>query len=186
MAQVFVSGTWRAERAAPYTAVAHRIGERIGLAGFDLACGPGTGIARPTIDGFRTVDPRGQVRYYLPRAELMSDVGETVEDGWDELLQTDHDYPMRNVWQVAQSDGLLVLTGGDGALEEILPALIDYGLPVGILRNSGPAAIAIERLVDLFPEWEQLLLITDDLESIFDQFAERVRARAALTPPAAG
>ena len=105
-------------------------------------------------------------------------VGEDVEPGADEIEQTDFDYPMRNVWQISQSQGVFVLTGGDGALEEILPALIDYELPVGMVRGSGPASIAVERLLDLFPEWENLLVIGENVTSIVDEFSTRVQASA--------
>ena len=72
-------------------------------------------------------------------------VGERVAQGADEIEQTPYDYPMRNVYQVSKSDGVFVLTGGDGALEEALPALIDYGLPVGIIDGAGKAARAVRR-----------------------------------------
>jgi hypothetical protein len=83
----------------------------------------------------------------------MQGVGEEVEPGSDEIIQTDLDYPMRNVHQISKSVGLIVISGGDGALEEILPALADYGLPVSALRGSGQAAVALEALVQIFPEW---------------------------------
>jgi hypothetical protein len=75
----------------------------------------------------------------------MRAVGEEVEPGYDEIIQTDLDYPMRNVYQVSRSNGLIAITGGDGTLEELLPALIDYDLPVSILKGSGQAASAWRR-----------------------------------------
>jgi len=174
MARIFVSGTWRPDRAEPHRADALRLGARIAARGFDLVCGPGTGIARHVIDGYRSVQPRGLVRYVLPRRELMDEVGEIAEPGHDELEQTEFDYPMRNVWQVSQCDGLVVLTGGDGALEEILPALIDYQIPVGIVRESGPAAIAVARLLDLFPEWSELTVFGDSATDLIDELLDRV------------
>jgi predicted Rossmann-fold nucleotide-binding protein len=177
MVQIFVSGTWRAVKAAPYLEMAEELGAELGRRGFNLACGPGTGIARHVIDGYRSIHPRGKVRYYLPRQQLMSDVGEVVEPGYDEIEQTELDYPMRNVWQISKSDALIVLTGGDGALEEILPALIDYRIPVGIVRNSGPAAVAIERLLDLFPEWEEILQFASDASELVDGISARLVLR---------
>lgn len=174
MAQIFVSGTWRTEKAAPYADMAERLGAELAQRGFDLACGPGTGIARHAIDGYRAVSSRGTVRFYLPLEQLMIDVGETVGAGFDEIEQTEFDYPMRNVWQVSKCDGLVVLTGGDGALEEVLPALIDYRIPVGVIRGSGPAAAAVERLLDLFPEWKDLLIFADDIDPIVKAFEERI------------
>lgn len=165
--QVFVSGTWRTNGAAVYAEAAARVGTLIAEAGWSLACGPGTGVARHAIDGFRSVSPRqGVVRYYLPAKSHMAAVGEQVQPGADEIIETEHDYPMRNVYQVSRSHGLIVISGGDGTLEEVLPALIDYHLPVGILKGSGQAAAAVEVLLDLFPEWRPNVLIGDDPDKL--------------------
>jgi uncharacterized protein (TIGR00725 family) len=179
--QAFVSGTWRTDKAAAYADTAARVGELIAAAGWSLACGPGTGIARHAIDGFRSVSPRrGVVRYHLPAKAHMAEVGEQVQPGADETIETDLDYPMRNVYQVSRSHALIVITGGDGTLEEILPALIDYNLPVGILKGSGQAAAAVEVLLDIFPEWRPNVFIGDDpgelVRFVLDSSARRASA----------
>lgn len=174
--QVFVAGTWRADRAAEHAAAARMTGVMIAEAGFSLACGPGTGIARHAIDGFRSVQSRlGRVRYHLPSRDAMAAAGEQVMPGHDDLIESDLDYPMRNVWQVKQSSGLIAITGGDGTLEEILPALIDYGLPVGVLRESGQAAEALELLLDVFPVWKAQVLLSADPVAIASFVLDRVR-----------
>ena len=156
--QIFVSGTWREAKAEPYRTQATILGRMVAQEGFDLSCGPGTGIARHVIDGYRAEAARGVVRYYLPSRELMSAVGEDVHDGADEIVQTEFDYPMRNVWQVKQCVGLFVITGGDGTLEEVLPALIDYRIPVAMLEGSGSAATAVHLLCDIYRSGVSLLL----------------------------
>lgn len=174
--QIFVSGTWKASKAAAYREQGRSLGQFLARAGVDLACGPGTGIARHVIDGFRSEPERGIVRYYLPLRAEMEKVGETVEDGADEIIETDFDYPMRNVWQVKQSHGVFVLTGGDGTLEEVLPAIIDYGLPVAVVDKAGTAAVALRRLVEVYPAWTKLLRIGPDVQSVIQPFVEQVRA----------
>jgi predicted Rossmann-fold nucleotide-binding protein len=180
--QIFVSGTWRPDKAAQYAEEAELLGRLIASSGFDLACGPGTGIARHVIDGYREVGERGVVRYYLPQRAHMEAVGEAIEPGYDELIETDYDYPMRNVWQIRQSDGLFVLTGGDGTLEEILPALIDYHLPVALVRGSGSAASAVERLLDLYPDWRELVAFGDSVSELADTFFENVKINVPVRP----
>ena len=177
--QIFVSGTWKPEKAEQYADDARRLGGLLAREGFDLACGPGTGIARHVIDGYREARERGVVRYYLPSREHMDAVGETVELGFDELIETDYDYPMRNVWQVGQSQGVFVLTGGDGTLEEVLPALIDYRLPVAIVEGSGSAAVAVKRLTDIYPEWNELLMFGEAVDELAQQFVATVRLSAS-------
>jgi hypothetical protein len=184
MTQVFVSGTWRGDKAKPYMDQALHLGRRLAEQGFDLACGPGTGISRYVIDGYRSITAHGIVKYYLPLEEHMLAVGERATEGADEIEQTPYDYPMRNVYQVSKSDGVFVLTGGDGALEEILPALIDYGLPVGIIDGTGEAAVAVRMLLGVFPEWERLLMFSSDVYAVVDNYCERVREeKAARTRP---
>lgn len=177
--QVFVSGTWSSTKAEPYRIEATLLGTLIGESGYGLACGPGTGIARHVIDGFRSVSNRSKVRYYLPREECMEAVGERVEPGADETIITDFDYPMRNVYQVGLCHGLFVLTGGDGTLEEILPSVIDYELPIGIIRDSGSAAKAMDALLEIYPEWHSLVSIGDDVTSVFPDWIARVSERSS-------
>jgi len=172
--QVFVAGTWKAEKAEAYKGQAVELGLRLARAGIDLACGPGTGIARHVIDGYRAQPERGRVLYYLPTAAAMAAAGEVVEDGADEIEQTELDYPMRNVYQVSKCQGLFVLTGGDGTLEEILPAIIDYGHTIAIVEGAGSAAQAIKALLHIYPEWADRVLLGRDVASLIDPFIARL------------
>lgn len=172
--QVFVAGTWR-EVQPEHAQAARRIGVLLAEAGCDMACGPGTGVSAHAIAGFRSVaDRAGVVRFYLPEQRWMDAVGEKVGEGADEIVRTDLDYPMRNAYQVSRSSGLIVVTGGDGTLEEIIPALVDYGLPVGVLRGSGPAARALELLLGVFPDWAPRTLLGDDPDEITTWVLDRL------------
>lgn len=172
--RVFVSGTWSEVKAAPFADQGRLLGRRIAEAGLDLSCGPGTGIARHVIDGYRSVASRGSVRYYLPLEDEMTAVGEVVEPGSDEIIQTGLDYPMRNVLQVKESDGLFALTGGDGTLEEIIPALVDYALPVQIIDGTGTAARAIRALLEIYPDWSDLVEFGSSVDTCVDDWLDRV------------
>jgi len=180
--QVFVSGTWRNDKAARYTEAAASVGTLIATAGYSLACGPGTGIARHVIDGFRSVSPRaGVVRYYLPAESHMVAVGEEIQGGYDQIIRTDFDYPMRNVYQVGQSHGLIVISGGDGTLEETLPSLINYRLPVAALKGSGQAVAALEALLDVFPLWRANVHIDDDPSELVRFVFERLPRSSSVS-----
>jgi len=176
--QIFVSGTWKTEKAELYRDEARELGARIAAAGCDLACGPGTGIARHVIDGFRAAPRRGKVRYYLPREEDMHAVGEEVQPGADEIEHTGLDYPMRNLLQVSRCDGLFVLTGGDGALEEVIAAVVDYRVPVAIVEGAGSAAAAVTALLDVYPAWRELVELGPDVGTLIEPFLTRA-ARGA-------
>jgi len=174
--QIFVSGTWSSEKARPYATQGVELGARIAAAGFDLTCGPGTGIARHVIDGYRRSPTKGKVRYYLPDESHMRAVGEEVMPGADEIEHTGLDYPMRNVLQVKRSDGLFVLTGGDGALEEVIAAVVDYRVPVAVVADAGTAATAVTALLEIYPAWSALVEFGADVASLVDPFLARVGA----------
>lgn len=175
--RIFVSGTWSAEKAAPYADAAFAIGAAIGRAGLDVACGPGSGIAAHVVDGFRSVDAQGHVDFFLPSEQSMVEIGEVVGRVPDRFIHTGLDYPMRNVFQVKNCLGLIAVMGGDGTLEEILPALIDYKVPVGLLAGAGSASRVIDALSSSeFPEWQDLLFISTDYDLIASTIIETVLA----------
>lgn len=175
--QIFVSGTWKPEKALPYVDQARTLGKRLAQAGVDLACGPGTGIARHVIDAYRQVPDHGVVRYYLPTEAAMRAAGEVVEDGADDIVRTEFDYALRNTYQISQCEGLFVLTGGDGALEEILPAVIDYDQPVAVVEGAGTASLAVRALLEIYPEWRKNLVVGPHVDVLIDPFLERLSAR---------
>jgi len=175
MTQVFVAGTWSDQKAAPLAESAHRVGVLLAEAGVDLACGPGTGVAGHVVAGYRSVaGRRGRVRYYLPTPEAMRAAGEEVRPGADDIVQTGLDYPMRNVYQISRSHGLVVIGGGDGTLEEVIAAVVDYRLAVGVLAGSGKAATAVERLLEVFPEWHQQVLLGKNSDKLVRHVLDRL------------
>lgn len=174
--QIFVSGVWGEEKAKPFALQGRHLGELIAKAGFDLACGPGTGVARFVIDGYHSVSPRGIVRFYLPITEEMLRVGEVASDGADEIIQTEYDYPLRNIYQVKCSDALFILSGGDSTLQEALAALAEYELPVVGLRESGTAVRALELLLPLYPVWSSRLVLGDNIDGLFEKLCQMVQS----------
>jgi len=166
--QIFVSGVWSDKKAVPCASQAISLGKLIALRGYDLSCGPGTGIAKYVIEGYRSIENKGKVRFYLPLKSEMEKVGEEVGSGADEIVETEFDYPLRNIYQIQQSDAVFLITGGDGALEEAFVALVDYKLPVVVLKGSGNAAKALEFLSTIFSSWNDYLMIGDDVSILFD------------------
>jgi predicted Rossmann-fold nucleotide-binding protein len=164
--QLFVAGTSKDQNALPYAAHAKLLGQLAAEARFDLACGAGSGIAKYVVQGYRSVVTRGKIRFYLPLQSEMERVGEEVGPGYDEIVQTDFDYPMRNLYQIKASHALFILTGGDGTLEEALAALADYNIPVAAVKSSGVAVTALDVLSPLFPDWGNRLTIGVDIREL--------------------
>src|SRR5262245_59185638 len=175
MAQVFVSGVWGEEKAKPFASLGLRLGELIATAGYDLACGPGTGVAKYAVEGYRSVSPRGTVRFYLPLPEEMQRVGEVVGEGADQIIQTMLDYSLRNLFQVKASDGLFILSGGDSTLQEAIAALAEYEIPVVGLRDSGTAVKALDLILPLYPVWGGRLVLGDDIDQLFEALRGMMR-----------
>ena len=107
----------------------------------------------------------------------MRAAGEVVEDGADDIVRTEFDYALRNTYQISQCEGLFVLTGGDGALEEILPAVIDYDQPVAVVEGAGTASLAVRALLEIYPEWRKNLVVGPHVDVLIDPFLERLSAR---------
>ena len=173
--QIFVGGTWSDIKARPYAEKGLWLGRQIASLGHDLACGPGTGIAKYVIAGYKSVCGTGRVRFYLPTPEEMQKAGEVVGEGADETIETGLDYPLRNIFQIRASDALFVLTGGDGTLEEAIVALADYKLPVSAVRGSGTAVKALEVLSEIFPAWTEDLLIHEDMSKLLNHIVTRAK-----------
>lgn len=173
--QIFVSGFSNDEKATPFKFQAIELGKLIALKGYNLSCGPGTGIARYVIDGFRSVENRyGNVIYYLPLKSEMDKVGEKIEHGADEIIETHYDYPMRNVYQISKSNAVILVTGGDGSLQEVIVALSDYKIPVAGLKNSGNAVEALEALSKIFTSWNDDLMICNEIDEMFRFICKKI------------
>lgn len=172
--KIFVAGTWSEKKASAFSDIAYSLGKQIAERGHDLACGPGTGISKHVITGFRSVVNRtGKITFYLPSRREMEKVGEEVGQGADAIVETEFDYPMRNIFQIRASDGLFILTGGDGTLEEAIAALADYNLPVAAYKGSGTSVEALELLIPLFPSWANNLRIGKDIPDLLDHISAK-------------
>ncbi len=147
-ARIFISGEWRPEAAESFKDVAYEVGRLIAESGFDLTCGPGSGITRYVLDGYTSISKskRGKVIFYLPKLKEMRRVGEKISSTPDIIIKTGVDYPTRNVIQVRDADALIAITGGAGTTTEIIHAVLDFRKPVAILDHSGAMVEAIKAL----------------------------------------
>lgn len=146
--RVFVSGDWRSGPAEKFKNEAFKLGVLLAKDGFDLTCGPGSGISRYVLDGYcsLTKELRGKIIFYLPKMKDMLRVGESMDYPADIVVDTKQDYPMRNIIQVRDADTLIAITGGAGTVCEIITAAMDYNMPVAILDGSGPMTKSIKAL----------------------------------------
>lgn len=144
--RVFVSGSWRPQEGKVYAKPAFELGKLLAERSFDLIIGPGTGVAGKVINGYRSVKNRGEVIFYLPRLKEMKRVGEEMEEGADRIIETEQDYPMRNLIMIRKSDAMIAIDGFAGTLSEILASVMDYHKPTAALEDSGEAVVASRTL----------------------------------------
>ncbi len=146
--KIFASGSWHEESTRPYSEQAYLLGRLIAEHNHALVAGPGTGISKYIIAGYR--DGGGhRLTVYLPAKKHMDSVGEKLLTEPDETIQTNLDYPQKNIEQVKASDAVIMITGGAGSLTEIIHAANDYGLPVACLDGSGDAIEAVKHVSNL-------------------------------------
>jgi len=145
---IFVCGSWQPEKAIGICTESRKLGQLLAEAGFDLTIGPGTGVARFVIDGYRSVEKRGKIIFYLPKESEMERVGELMEEGADEVIKTELDYPLRNIVQVKESQAVVAIGGGAGTVTEVVTSALDYNKPTVILEG-GEAYKAVSNLTEL-------------------------------------
>lgn len=170
---IFVSGSWQEKKAFNLAPEARKLGQLLAEAGFDLTIGPGTGVARYVIEGYRSIAGRGEVFFYLPSEPEMERVGERIEPGADQIFETGLDYPMRNLIQVKESDAVVAIGGSSGTVTEIIAAALDYHKPV-IVLTVGEAYRSIMALSDI----KGKVNYTSTVEEIVNLLKERL-----LSPP---
>lgn len=173
---IFVGGVWRDTKVGEeLRRDLFDLGMLIARGHFDLSCGPGTGAARPLIQGYRSVLEHGRVHCFLPRAAELLRTGETVpvelKDQHDvDLTPTTLDFPARNLRQVRRADALIIAGGGDGTLTEAIPALADYDKRVAVVDVPGesPACETLRLLSRHYEGFDSRLTFHSTVQDAFE------------------
>lgn len=146
--KILVVGSWQEKDITPYIHDAEKLGRLLAEHGHEFISGPGGGIHKWLIKGYRSAGGK-KVIFFLPRKDEMVRVGEKVEARADETIRLDLDYPMRNIIQVKSADALIAITGSTGTLMDILYAAADYDIPVACFDDSGDAIRAVKLIEKL-------------------------------------
>lgn len=139
--KVFVSGYWDPKRAIHFADEIRQLGRLLGERGHDILLGPGSGVVRYVIEGFREKKRKGKIIFYLPRKKELIRVGEELHDYGDEIIKTDDSYVQRVVRMCEMTDALTAVTGGAGTLYEMI-GMMFMKKPVTVLQESGGASNA--------------------------------------------
>ena len=164
--KIVIVGSWREENNYECENEAKEVGRLLALKGAVLVSGGGIGVSRLVVDSYRE---NGGEKYicYLPSKEEMKKVGDTIGPKPDEIIETNLDYPGRNLVMLKECDGVIALNGSLGALTELINAIIDYKKRVAVF-DSGKLSIWINSIHQL----KKKLLLTRDMEEVVNYFFE--------------
>ena len=146
-----MSGGWQPHKVKHLAERAEELGRLLAEHGFDMTCGPGTGIAKFVIKGYRSVPKRGKIVFYLPKLSEMKRVGEEMEEGADDVVKTNAEYPIRNLLQVKESDAVVGIGGSAGTLTEVIAAVMDYHKPVAMFEDGSESVQAAKIISKIHP-----------------------------------
>ena len=127
-----------------------------------MVTGAGTGTSELIVNNYRLNRGKKYVAI-LPSKEQREAIGEELGPIPDEIINTEMDYPSRNVELVKYCDAVIAPPGALGTLSEVIHAVNDYGKKVVIL-DVGPLAEMIEHI----PELREKVFLTDNIKEMFD------------------
>ncbi|OQX50582.1 hypothetical protein B5M47_03695 [candidate division CPR3 bacterium 4484_211] len=140
--RIFVGGAWDPKRAKHFKEEIIELGRLLAVRGHDIILGPGSGVVRYVIDGFRNVaDRKGKIIFYLPKEKELVRTGEELSPFADEVIRTHDSYLTRVVRMIEAADGFAAITGAAGTLYEMI-GMMFMKKPVTILQESGGASNA--------------------------------------------
>lgn len=133
--RILVVGPWKKEEALDHKNEADELGRILAERGHIIISGGGTGVSELVVNSYKLNKGRKYVAY-IPSKKEMEKVGEKLGPNPDELIETNLDYPERNIVMVKNCDGLIALHGGLGTLTEIIYAVNDYNKKVSIIDKG--------------------------------------------------
>ncbi|MBR9707481.1 MAG: hypothetical protein GOV15_03530 [Candidatus Diapherotrites archaeon] len=160
--KVAIVGSWKAENAASVKEDAEQIGKALAERGHTIVSGAGTGISALVVNAYRENKGKKYIAY-LPSKEEREKSKEELGPEPDELVDTNTDYPERNIIMMRNIDVVIALHGGVFTLTEIIHASKDYKKKVAVIDNGKLASWinAIEKL-------RKRVLLTTNIQEALD------------------
>ena len=155
-------GSWQKEKASACKKEAEEIGKLLAQEGHILISGGGTGISELVVNSYKKNKGKRYI-CYIPSKSQMEKVGEELGPKPDKLIETNLDYPERNVVMVRECDAVIALHGGLGTLSEIIAAVKDYNKKVSVV-DFGELAQWIKSI----PELHQKVFLTSDVKKAME------------------
>ncbi|HKZ34473.1 MAG TPA: hypothetical protein VJ179_01220 [Patescibacteria group bacterium] len=139
--KVFIGGYWDPKRAVRYASETKLLGRLLAERGHDVIVGPGSGVVRFLVEGFREVSSKGNVIFYLPKKKELIRTGEELTPFADEVIRTEEDYLHRMITMCEDADGYASIAGASGTIAEAV-SMMFLKKPVTMLEEAGAASNA--------------------------------------------
>ena len=160
-------GSWQKEKALECKKEAEEIGRILAGRGHILMSGGGEGISKLVVESYKNNKGKKYIAYF-PSKKEMEKVGENKGPKPDEEIDTNVDYPIRNVILAKECDGVIALHGGLGTLTEIIHAIKDYNKKVAVIDKGDTAHWA-----KMIPELRKKVLLTLDIKEAIDYLEKK-------------
>jgi hypothetical protein len=133
--KICIFGTWQKEKAIECQKEAEEVGKELAKRGHILVSGGGMGISKFVVEAYRKYKGKKYIAYF-PSAKIMKEVGEERGPKPDEVVETNVDYPERNLIMIRNCDTIMALHGGLGTLSEMIAAVKDYHKKVSVIDKG--------------------------------------------------
>lgn len=192
MLKIAVIGTsskeWRKPFSEEVLAKAREVGEVLAKKGVVLTSGGGNGLPWEATKAYKLSGGTKSIGYVgaVDAGDLTKRYTDVDHSVFDELkfleqpyiqFSNPHDFLMRELRLIEESDGEIVLQGGSGTLSEVSFAL-QYRKPVGILTGMGGVADSIGALLRAFEveEMEKLsnVVFDGEVERLVERVIEKI------------
>lgn len=155
--KILIVGSWKKEDCAICEKEAEQVGKILAERGHILISGAGTGMSEIVVSSYKQNKGKKYIAY-LPSRKEMEKVGEKIGPKPDEIIETNVDYPERNIIMVKSCDAVIALHGGLGTLTEIIHAAKDYNKKVSVIDKGWLPAI-----IRQIPELSEKVFLTLDV-----------------------
>lgn len=165
--KVCMLGSWQKEKAVECKKEAAEIGKELAERGHILMSGGGTGISKLVVESYRYNKGKKYIAYF-PSEKIMKKVGEEKGPKPDEFVNTDVDYPERNLIMIRNADAIVALHGGLGTIAEMIHATKDYGKKIALIDTKELAEWA-----KAIPPLKEKLFITKDVKKAIEYLEKK-------------
>jgi hypothetical protein len=160
--KILMLGSWQAHKAITCKEEAEEIGKELAERGHTLISGGGTGISKLVVESYKKNKGKQFIAYF-PSEKIMKEVGEEKGPKPDKEIETNVDYPERNLIMIRDCDAIIALHGGLGTIAEMIHATKDYGKKIALIDTKELAEWA-----KAIPPLRDKVFITKDIKKAIE------------------